>query len=120
MRVPNRAQAGRWGPVLVWMAVIFAFSAMPADVSSQLSDNTVTRKLAHLTEYAILGLLSGRAVGRPWAALAAGVLYAASDEWHQTLVPGRSGQVSDVLLDTVGVILGIWIHRIGWRKGVWL
>ena len=38
-----------------------------------------------------------------------GVLYAASDEFHQLFVPGRAGRVSDVLIDSSGVLLGIAI-----------
>ena len=41
--------------------------------------------------------------------LIAGFLYAVSDEIHQTFIEGRSGQVSDVILDTTGVLLGIII-----------
>ena len=39
-----------------------------------------------------------------------GIIYAISDEIHQSFIPGRSPQVTDVLLDTMGVILGIlWV-----------
>ncbi|MEF2639337.1 MAG: VanZ family protein, partial [Lachnospiraceae bacterium] len=38
---------------------------------------------------------------------ALGVLYAASDEFHQLFVPGRSGQVRDVCIDSSGVMIGI-------------
>lgn len=40
---------------------------------------------------------------------ALGALYAISDEIHQTFVPGRSGQVQDVLIDFLGVIIGICV-----------
>ena len=72
------------------------------------------RKLAHLTEYGILCLLacafvhgySGnwKVCGISAAAIAA--LYAATDEIHQLFVPGRSGQVTDVMLDSAGCLLG--------------
>lgn len=39
-------------------------------------------------------------------------LYACSDEIHQMFVPGRSGQISDVLLDTVGSIVGIYVYLV--------
>ena len=42
----------------------------------------------------------------PWL-IAAG--YAATDEFHQLFVPGRSGQISDVLLDSAGALAGVWI-----------
>lgn len=73
------------------------------------------RKLAHFSIYTVLGiLLEVNALyhfKKKWQisilAILAGVLYAVSDEIHQTFVPGRSGQVSDVVLDTVGVISGV-------------
>ena len=91
------------------------------------------RKGAHLTEYTILGILltmtaaSYRAdnIGF-WGAsetapagiscvwlipLLIGFLYAVSDEIHQYFVPGRAMQARDVLIDTAGVLLGIWIAR---------
>ena len=72
------------------------------------------RKLAHFSIYTVLGmLLSVNAVYhfknnrlRTLLPISAGVLYAVSDEIHQTYVPGRSGQISDVLLDSAGVLLG--------------
>lgn len=38
-----------------------------------------------------------------------GTVYAASDEWHQTMVPGREGSIEDVLLDAAGVIVGVLV-----------
>jgi VanZ family protein len=49
-----------------------------------------------------------------WAAVG-GVAFAASDEWHQTFVPGRGGLVSDVLIDTVGVALSVGVLAALWR-----
>ena len=43
-------------------------------------------------------------------------LYACSDEIHQLFVPGRSGQVSDVLLDTLGSFTGIMIYKLIYNK----
>ena len=34
-------------------------------------------------------------------------LYASSDEFHQLFVPGRSGQVTDIFIDMIGVVLGL-------------
>ncbi len=72
------------------------------------------RKCAHASEYAVLGILTGLSAGsigvrkQRWrkAFLAASV-YAMTDEFHQLFVPGRSGQISDVLLDSAGALLGI-------------
>ena len=96
-----------WLPVVVWAAVIFAFSAVP-DLGTGLGGwDLVLRKLAHAAEYAILGALLVRATGRPGLALGLGVLYSVSDEIHQVFVPGRHGAPLDVAIDAVGVAVGI-------------
>ena len=96
----------------------------------------LVRKCAHLAEYAVLAWLFWRAVrqpvkrdARPWSWRLAGgailfvALYAASDEWHQSFVPTREGCVRDVLIDTLGAMLGMallwgcWCLR-GRRRGV--
>lgn len=89
------------------------------------------RKCAHLSEYAVLGALmtltaaswrregeetmrTGETPGgtvRILPVLAAGFLYAVSDEIHQIFVPGRSGEPRDVLIDTSGVLIGICLVR---------
>lgn len=73
------------------------------------------RKTAHAMEYAVLGLLTAGAYIRRGTSIRKGILvpwgiaalYAASDEFHQLFVPGRSGQVSDVVLDSAGVLAGV-------------
>ncbi len=75
------------------------------------------RKTAHFFIYALLGFLAAcqsRLYGmRGWQqtgmVVSATFLYACSDELHQRFVPGRSGQWSDVLLDTVGAVTGYLI-----------
>jgi VanZ family protein len=82
----------------------------------------IGRKTCHLAEYAILALLLWRAfrlsTGNrfsrwywPEAGLAlAGVfLYAASDEFHQSFIPGRTPLVSDVFIDTTGGAIGLFL-----------
>lgn len=74
----------------------------------------IIRKTAHFSAYTILALLTGAAVSqntkkyhyRLGIAFAFGVLYAVSDEIHQKFVPGRSGEIRDVLIDSAGVALG--------------
>lgn len=134
------------GLTLVWMCIIFWFSAAPAKESSEMSMSAGTlilqklvpgyeeweedrqqefvekieypiRKCAHASEYAILGILlmltwnsyipdakRGRLI-----MFVAGVLYAASDEFHQLFVPGRSGRLTDVLIDSAGLLAGIFL-----------
>jgi VanZ family protein len=76
--------------------------------------NYLIRKLAHVTEYAILTLLAFRAFqhGRPnlqWkaalGALTLSIAYAATDELHQAMVPYRTASVRDVLIDSLGAAI---------------
>jgi VanZ family protein len=100
-----------WLPVVLWAAVIFTLSAIP-DLGTGLGTwDTILRKLAHMTEYALLGALLVRAVGRAQLAFLLGVLYAASDEFHQTFVRGRHGSPIDVGIDAVGVAIGVFLWQ---------
>ena len=100
-----------WLPVLVWAAVIFAFSSVP-DLGTGLGGwDLLLRKLAHTAEYALLGALFVRAIGRSSLAFTLTVLYAASDEIHQTFVEGRVGAVHDVAIDAIGAAIGIALYR---------
>jgi VanZ family protein len=101
-----------WGPVLAWAVLIFGLSAV-SDLGTGLGAwDLLLRKLAHAGEFAVLGALLSRALGHGWAALAAGVAYAVSDELHQHFVPGRVGSPLDVAIDAVGVALGV----LAWRR----
>jgi VanZ family protein len=101
-----------WLPVLAWAAVIFTFSSIPSLSSGLGAWDTVLRKGAHITEYAVLGALLYRALEREAPALAAGIAYAAADELHQHFVRGRHASPVDVAIDAVGVALGmlIWLR----------
>jgi VanZ family protein len=68
-------------------------------------------KLIHATVWSVLGALLALAAARPTlraAALAilAAVLFGASDELHQSFVPGRDASVLDLVADTVGAAVG--------------
>ncbi|WP_282939500.1 VanZ family protein [Paenibacillus sp. RC67] len=75
------------------------------------------RKGGHITEYAILCFLVVMTLlSKPiktGASLAIGgifsILYAASDEWHQSFVLGRTGHAIDVMVDTIGVVLAVLV-----------
>ena len=120
---------------IIWMLVIFWFSAQVADDSQEMSDffvhlldavfsldimrneiirdmtSFLVRKAAHMSEYAVLAILFGLTIREykkePWLLLALAAAYAATDEFHQLFVPGRSGQLKDVLIDTAGGALGL-------------
>lgn len=114
----------------VWMALIFILSS--SLFASQVSyDGTLdlfgalnyaVRKLAHSIEFGILSYLWFRSLcSQPdrfrssliWS-LVISLVYAVTDEWHQTFVPERSGKATDVLFDAVGaaaVVLRLWNVR---------
>jgi len=112
----------------IMMLAIFLFSAQTAAVSRELSafftervfgalgfTEHFVRKAAHFFEFALLGSLimiffSTFDIKRILCALISvfgSAVYAAFDEFHQTFVSGRSGQISDVLLDTCGALFGV-------------
>ena len=97
----------RWGPVVVWAAVIFALSSIPSLATGLGTWDLVLRKAAHVVEFGILGALLARALPSLAWAVAAGSLYAMTDEVHQAFVPGRVGSPVDWALDTVGVAAGV-------------
>jgi len=92
--------------------VIFSFSSIPSLSSGLGTWDLVLRKLAHLTEYGVLGALLLRALDRPWVAILAGAVYATSDEIHQHFVRGRHAAWYDVVIDTIGVSIGV----VAWRR----
>lgn len=76
----------------------------------------VTRKIAHFTIYMVLGLVSYLALPRAWSVRKRVVLvitlclvYAITDEFHQSFVPGRGPEIRDVFIDTIGSSVGMSI-----------
>ena len=100
-----------WLPVVLWAGLIFGLSSIPSLGTGLGTWDLVLRKLAHATEYAVLGFLLLRALGSELPAFAAGVAYAASDEVHQHFVRGRHGAAYDVAIDAFGVVLGVLALR---------
>lgn len=112
-----------WGPVAVYMAVIFAVSAMPEPPSPPGIDD----KTQHFLAYAGLGAVTLRATSggalaglRGGAVLTAWVIsaiYGASDEVHQRFVPGRTADLLDLRADALGAAGGIVV---AWLSGILL
>jgi len=136
--------ARTWGPVILWMALIFTFStdwfAAPNTSSffgpllswliPGISAETIQivhaalRKLGHWTEYFTLAILLGTACKDQWpkqtrrsrfiATVMIAILYAISDEWHQSFVPSRGASAIDVTIDACGAICGaFWTLHFG-------
>ena len=96
------------------MLTIFLFSARP---SSELPNfdwaDRIVKKGGHMTGYALLALSYWRALGfrreKWWLAWGFAMLYAVSDEFHQSFVPGRHPSISDVLVfDNLGALISLW------------
>ena len=102
--------------MIIWAAVIFALSSIPHLGTGLGTWDTVLRKGAHVTEYAIFGLLLLRAVGRELPAFLIGVAYAITDEVHQHFVQGRHASPVDVAIDASGVLLGILALQMARRR----
>lgn len=135
---------------IVWMCIIFAFSAQTKEESGavshsftyqmvsstrsffhlDLSDERVkeiadtieglVRKAAHMTEFGILSVLLYIWMGqwemsflrRGGTAAGATAVYAATDEFHQLFVAGRSGRFSDVCIDSAGAVVGVIVFAL--------
>lgn len=128
-----------------WMIVIFLLSNEPAVVSSGRSDLIVhaistsfhanlsqgimtflVRKSAHITAYFILGILifnivkDFRLKSKYIILISTGItfLYAVSDEFHQSFVPGRSCELRDIIIDTTAGIVGVCLFYLLCKGGL--
>lgn len=112
--------AGYYLPVLLWMSLIFYFSSIPGlrSGTSSIAIEIFLRKSAHIFEYLILAILLGRIFNFYWktqslkigiATFLISIFYSISDEVHQFFVDDRSGRVFDVMIDGIGILLGILV-----------
>lgn len=124
--------------VILWMIFIFIMSSFDASSSSNQSNfivdiitsiinikdtellSFIIRKLAHFTEYFILGILVINLITRYdkkiIIAILLCIIYATSDEIHQIFVPGRSCQITDIMIDSLGSIMGIYLYKLITKK----
>lgn len=133
--------------LILWMIVIFSFSSAEANKSTGTSDKVITtmieikdkitnnetpnnekeiivknssfyiRKIAHITEYLILGflmfnLLKQYSVTNIYYAIGLSILYSCTDEFHQLFISGRSGSIRDVLIDSIGILIGTYLYKL--------
>lgn len=124
--------------VILWMIFIFVMSSFDANSSSNQSNfivdiitsiinikdiellSLIIRKLAHFIEYFILGILVINFITRYdkkiIIAILLCIIYATSDEIHQIFVPGRSCQITDIMIDSLGSIMGIYLYKLITKK----
>lgn len=123
----GEASSGTSGKIVEWMIqkIFQPIFASKENVIGWLEENLsfIVRKLAHFSIYTALGM---SATGFFFTfekltkkrqvifAIILGCLYATTDELHQLFTPGRSGQITDVLLDSAGVIIGTGIITLVW------
>ncbi len=118
-----------WAPALLYMALIWALSSIRID-AVRLADVPLEDKGVHFVEYAVLGALAAHAVRRTWPARSQWRVYLTAvliavgwgllDEFHQSFVPGRFGEVNDVIADGIGAAVGaallLAVHRLRARR----
>ena len=139
--------------LILWMIVIFSFSSADANKSTGTSDKVITtmieikdkitnnetpnnekeiivknssfyiRKIAHITEYLILGfltfnLLKQYSVTNIYYAIGLSILYSCTDEFHQLFISGRSGSIRDILIDSIGILIGTYLYKLLFIKNI--
>lgn len=123
-----------WAPVILCVVAIFSMSSLTAADIHRLNvfriPSEYVHRIGHLIEYAVLAALLVRAlyhsdtgmspIRMNTVAVIALILFAGTDEWHQTFVPGRKGRAGDVLYDilcvTMGIVAYYWYKRITERE----
>lgn len=135
---PLRGRLARYGPLVIWALLIFVGSGsvlsaehtsvvlrllkwlVPSASPEFLSwFHFLIRKLGHLSEYAILATLAARAFRRSshefirlhWFefSLFLAMLYALTDEFHQSFVPSRTASLHDSMIDSAGAFIALTI-----------
>ncbi len=110
----------RWLPALLMMAAIFAFSSIPSNAMPRFGwMDLLVKKGGHALGYALLALAYRHGLGEKgggragWLAWGLAAVYAASDEFHQSFVPGRNAALEDVLVDAAGagLAMAVWNYR---------
>lgn len=125
--------------VIIWMSIVFMLSSQTGKKSENTSNNFtkaifkndisdeqvrnlsyIVRKIAHFTLYTIGGILiclclllnikSTKYIY--FISFVIGLIYAITDEFHQLFIPNRSGEIKDVIIDSLGILLGVSFVKI--------
>lgn len=113
----------RWFPALLIMLAIFTFSSQPGDNLPDFLDwDYFVKKTSHMLGYGLLALsychLLKYNKKQYWLAWLMTIIFSATDEFHQSFVPGRSASIFDVLIfDNLGAIIPLWLHSRFGRNG---
>jgi len=105
----------KWIPALVVMGVIFWFSSQPSDALPDFNwADRVVKKGGHMLGYGFLALSYWNAFDwkkeKRWLVWMFTILYAMTDEFHQTFTPGRHPSIWDVLIfDNFGALISLWV-----------
>ena len=106
-------------PLVFWSILIFYLSSQPTrSLSEDVSQNVLIFKTIHIVVYAVmftLAYLASYQYKINKALLLAALytlLFAVSDEIHQLFVPTRTGKVSDIFIDTLGLVIGYYTIRV--------
>lgn len=99
------------------------YNALGQEEKEQIANKTekIIRKVAHFSIYTVvglllMGLLSTYKIKENWRMILSillGMIYAVSDEIHQSFIPGRTPQITDIYIDTLGVVLGVLLILLG-------
>jgi len=103
-----------WFAIFIWCWMIFYLSSIPGLKTGLGTWDFILRKLAHFLEFAWLELLLFLAISRDteknakkivfWTGFIA-FFYAVSDEFHQSFIPNRDGNLRDIFIDFLGICL---------------
>ena len=141
----NRKKILAWSCFLLWRLLIFLFSSQSGADSSQLSGGIIEfledlthiplsneicsfmiRKLAHFTEYMVLGILTmnlwkqyGKLNKKQlFVIILFCIFYAITDEFHQMFIENRSGNLWDMTIDSLGSLFGIVSYLLFSKKSL--
>jgi len=111
----KRVSIWNWIPALVMMGIIFWFSSQPSpDLPNFNWADRIVKKSGHVVGYAMLTFSYWYALGmqreKRWVAWLLAILYALTDEYHQSSVVGRHSSIWDVVVfDNVGALISLWL-----------